>query len=37
MTKMQPFMAQAMGRVGPQMMAVQGRIGQRITTELLAQ
>ncbi|MBF9058520.1 hypothetical protein HKCCSP123_04930 [Rhodobacterales bacterium HKCCSP123] len=34
MTKMQPYMAQAMNRVGPQMMALQARIGQRLATEL---
>lgn len=34
MVKMQPFMATAMGLVGPQMMAAQMRIGQRAMEEL---
>ena len=36
MTKMQPYMAQVMGGIGPQLMEAQTRIGQRIMTELMA-
>lgn len=37
MSKMQPFMATAMGMIAPEMQQVQMRIGQRIMTELSSQ